>query len=86
MLSAAAEPPKRGTHGAWLERAVATLYDELHRLAEAQLHRSHGPITLPNKCSPAYVRSAQKARVFPVALAVVWRMAAGMTVGSERSQ
>lgn len=28
------------------DQLFATLYDELHRLAEAQLHRSHGPITL----------------------------------------
>ena len=28
------------------DQLFATLYDELHRLAEAQLRRSHGPITL----------------------------------------
>jgi RNA polymerase sigma factor (TIGR02999 family) len=28
------------------DQLFATLYDELHRLAEAQLHRSQGPITL----------------------------------------
>jgi RNA polymerase sigma factor (TIGR02999 family) len=28
------------------DQLFATLYDELHRLAEAQLHRSPGPITL----------------------------------------
>jgi RNA polymerase sigma factor (TIGR02999 family) len=28
------------------DQRFATLYDELHRLAEAQLHRSQGPITL----------------------------------------
>ena len=28
------------------DQLFATLYDELHRLAEAQLHRSHGPITI----------------------------------------
>jgi RNA polymerase sigma factor (TIGR02999 family) len=28
------------------DQLFATLYDELHRLAEAQLHRSHAPITL----------------------------------------
>jgi RNA polymerase sigma factor (TIGR02999 family) len=28
------------------DQLFATLYDELHRLAEAQLHRSNGPITI----------------------------------------